>query len=173
MVLEIKIPKEPTLEALYAMYPIFEGYILSYIFVGIYWTNHHHLLHTVHHVTSGILWSNLALLFCLSLIPISTGWLGISNFQDLPVRIYGINLLACAISYSILQFFINKHYKHQTELATALQKQRRKGIISLIFYTIAILVSFIHIQISIIIFALIAILWLIPDENIEKALEDF
>ena len=106
MVLELKIPQEASLKALEELIPVFISYVMSFVFIGIYWGNHHHLVHTVQRVKSSILWANLQLLFFLSLIPFSTGWMGENHFAHLPVAAYGVNLLFCAIAYYILQRWI-------------------------------------------------------------------
>ncbi|HTF02550.1 MAG TPA: TMEM175 family protein [Bacteroidia bacterium] len=172
MVLELKIPHEATFAALSKLAPVFLSYLISFIFVAIYWGNHHHLLHTVHHVTSGIMWANMGLLFCLSLIPFSTGWMGENHFDNVPVAIYGVSLLLCAVSYYFLQMCIMKHYTHTTKLIIALQKQRKKGIVSLVGYIVSISCAFFLPIVSACVIVGIAIWWVIPDKNIEEALKD-
>lgn len=172
MVLELKVPHGVTCNDLLPLLPVFLSYILSFIYVGIYWGNHHHLLHTVHHVNSKIIWANLHLLFWLSLIPFTTAYMGENHFDNLPVTLYGVNLILCAIGYTILHRTIITHYKHSSKLSVALQKQGVKGNISLVCYAVAIAMSFFHPIVSAILFALVAVLWIIPDKNIEQALED-
>jgi uncharacterized membrane protein len=169
MVLELKIPHEATFSALAALLPTFVSYLLSFVFVGIYWGNHHHLLHTVHHVNSKIIWANMGLLFFLSLIPFSTGWMGENHFAGLPVAAYAVNLLLCAIAYYILGKVIMLHYTQTTRLTEALQKQEKKGIISLVIYLISILCAIYYPLISYLLFVLVAVIWVIPDKNIEEA----
>jgi len=172
MVLEIKIPHESTTAALLALWPVFISYLLSFVFIGIYWGNHHHLLHTVHHVNSNIIWSNMHLLFWLSLVPFTTGWMGENHFDELPVAIYAINLLLCGIAYYILQKTIMAHHTFTEKLAEAMKKQEKKGMASLVLYIISVVSAFYNPLISEIIFAIVAIMWVIPDRNIEKALRD-
>jgi uncharacterized membrane protein len=172
MVLELKIPHEATFAALGKLGPIALSYLMSFVFVGIYWGNHHHLLHTVHHVTSGIIWSNMGLLFSLSLIPFTTGWMGENHFDNVPVSVYGMNLLLCAIAFYFLQVSIMKHHTHTTKLIEALKKQEKKGIISLLLYVVSIVCAFWFPIISAAIFIGTAIWWVIPDKNIERALKD-
>ena len=172
MVLELKVPHEATLQALYELASTFLCYILSFIFVGIYWGNHHHLLHTVHHVNSGIIWANMGLLFSLSLIPFSTAWMGENHFDKIPVAAYAVNLLLCAISYTILQKTIMSHYSHSTKLIEALKKQEQKGLVSLTLYIIALATAFFYPIISTLLFVTVAVLWVVPDKNIEKAMKE-
>lgn len=172
MVLEIKVPHEATMSALLRLWPIFMSYLMSFVFLCIYWGNHHHLLHTVHQVNSNIIWSNMHLLFWLSLVPFTTGWMGENHFQELPVAFYAINLLLCAIAFYILQKTIMKHHIFPEKLAAAMKKQEKKGMVSLFLYIISIPSAFINPLISELIFAVVAIMWVIPDRNIERALRD-
>jgi uncharacterized membrane protein len=172
MVLELKIPKEASLKALAELLPVFISYIMSFVFVGIYWGNHHHLLHTVQHVNSRIIWTNMGLLFFLSLIPFSTGWMGENHFDHLPVAVYGLNLLLCAIAFYLLQHVIMSGQTHSSGLIEALKKQRKKGITSLIMYIVSIPCAFFYPLISALLFIASAIMWVIPDKNIEKALRE-
>jgi len=172
VVLEIKVPHESTPAALLRLWPVFMSYLLSFVFICIYWGNHHHLLHTVHHVNSNIIWSNMHLLFWLSLVPFTTGWMGENHFDELPVALYAINLLLCAISYYILQKTIMKHHPLSEKLTEAMKKQEKKGMVSLLLYIAAVGFAFIAPWISGIIFGITAIMWVIPDRNIEKALRD-
>jgi uncharacterized membrane protein len=172
MVLELKIPKEASLKALAELLPVFISYIMSFVFVGIYWGNHHHLLHTVHHVNSRIIWTNMGLLFFLSLIPFSTGWMGENHFDHLPVALYGVSLLLCAIAFYLLQHVIMSGQTHSSGLIEALKKQRKKGITSLVIYIVSIPCAFFYPLVSAILFIASAIMWVIPDKNIEKALRE-
>jgi uncharacterized membrane protein len=145
MVLELKVPHGDTIADLKPLALVFLSYILSFVFIGIYWGNHHHLLHTVHHVNSKIIWSNLHLLFWLSIIPFTTAWMGENHFTQLPVAVYAINLLCCAIAYYFLQQTIMLHYTHSTKLIEALKKQSKKGYLSLAMYILSIvLLSYFH-----------------------------
>lgn len=172
MVLELKIPHEPTLKALWSLAPVFTSYVLSFVYVGIYWGNHHHLLHTAHRVSSRLIWSNMALLFFLSLIPFTTGWMGENHFDKIPVATYAFNLLCCAIAFYLLQQTIQPDLKQSTKLTEALKKQEKKGILSLIIYLVSIPCALYYPFISALLFVLTAIMWVIPDKNIERALKD-
>lgn len=172
MVLELKVPHSAELKGLLPLVPIFLSYILSFVFVGIYWGNHHHLLHTVHHVNSKIIWANMHLLFWLSLIPFTTAYMGENHFAELPVALYGIDLLMCAVSYQILHRTIIAHYTHTTKLSEALNKQGKKGYVSLISYMLSIPLAFYVPLLSALLFVFVAVLWIIPDKNIENALKE-
>lgn len=172
MVLELKIPHGSSINELTELTPVFISYIMSFVFIGIYWGNHHHLMHTAQHVNSKIIWTNLELLFFLSLIPFSTGWMGENHFDKLPVAVYAVNLLLCAIAYYNLHTVIMSGFKHSTKLIEALQEQKKKGIISLFIYLVSIPCAFFNPIISAILFVVVSILWVIPDKNIEKALEE-
>lgn len=170
MVLEIKVPHDYSVQALLKLWPVFMSYVLSFIYLGIYWGNHHHLFHTIIRVNSRIIWSNLHLLFWLSLIPSTTGWMGENHFENLPVALYAVNLMLCAVAYFILQKSIIAHHTYPENLAVAMKKQEKKGMLSLVMYIAAIPLAFVHAGISELIFIAVAILWVIPDKNIEKAL---
>jgi uncharacterized membrane protein len=172
MVLELKIPHTTDLHALKELLPTFSSYLMSFIFIGIYWANHHHLVHTVHHVNSKIIWSNLNLLFWLSLIPFTTGWMGENSFAELTVAVYGASLLLCGIAFYILQKSISSHYTQKTNLTQALAKQDKKGITSLILYSISIPMAFYIPAISAMLFIAVSVMWVIPDKDIEKALNE-
>ena len=172
MVLELKIPHEVSFQVLIDMIPVATCYLLSFIFIGIYWGNHHHLLHTVRCVNSKIIWANMGLLFFLSLIPFSTGWMGENHFQEITVLIYSINLLFCGIAFTILQAVIMAHHTQSSKMIRALTKQGYKGVLSLVFYTLAIASALFYPIISGIFIVFTSIMWLIPDKNIEAALEE-
>jgi uncharacterized membrane protein len=172
MVLELKVPAGHTFHDLLPLVPVFFSYILSFIYVGIYWGNHHHLLHVVKKVSSGIIWANMNLLFWLSLIPFATSWMGQNNFSSESIAVYAVLLNVCGFSYYILQRIIMNCNTLSSSMQIAMQKQSRKGIISLIAYSTATLSSFFLPIISEVIFVLVAIMWLIPDKNIEHALND-
>lgn len=167
MVLEFKIPKTASFLALKPLLPIFLSYILSFIYVGIYWNNHHHMMHTVKKVNGKILWANLHLLFWLSLIPFATAWIGEHHFAPFPMLVYGFVLLFCAIAYTILQLQIIKKHGDDSELSKAIGKDY-KGKASLILYVIAILSTYYHEAFSAVIYSLVALMWLVPDKRIEK-----
>lgn len=169
MVLELKIPHTTNWEEVKHLIPIFLSYVLSFIFLGIYWGNHHHLIHTIKTVNSNILWANLHLLFWLSLIPFATAWMGESNFERSTVIIYAIIVDLCGVAYSILLNIITKRETNNESLHRVLQLQTKKGIRSLILYTSAIPLAFVHPVLSCIIFVIVSMMWIIPDRNIEKA----
>jgi uncharacterized membrane protein len=172
MVLELKVPDSAAIEDLKPLLPVFMSYIMSFIFIGIYWGNHHHLLHTVHHVNSKIIWANLHLLFWLSLIPFATAWMGENHFDNHPVAVYALLMLLCSIAYYILHQTIMSHQMHSTALIEALKKQKTKGMISSVLYTISVPVAFYYPAISALLIVTVAVLWIIPDQNIEKALKE-
>lgn len=169
MVLELKTPEEASFKSLLELFPVFISYVLSFIYVGIYWNNHHHMMHTVKKVTGGILWANLHLLFWLSLVPFATAWIGEHHFAAFPMLFYGFILLMCGVAYSILQNIIIKAHGQDSLLSKAVGKDF-KGKISVILYIIAIFSTYYHEMISGIIYILVALMWLIPDKRIEKIL---
>ena len=169
MVLELHIPHEPTLEALGALLPVFLSYILSFVFVGIYWNNHHHLLHACHSVSGRILWSNLFLLFWLSLIPFVTGWMGETGFATWPMVLYGVVMWMCGFAYFILARALIAQEGPDSELARAVGRDR-KGIASVVLYTAAIILAFVNPWIAFALYVFVAVLWFIPDRRIESVL---
>jgi uncharacterized membrane protein len=172
MVLELKTPHGVTWEAIRPIIPVLISYVLSFIIIGTYWGNHHHLLHTVTHVTSGIIWANLHLLFWLSLIPFATAWMGESSFDGIHVAVYGGLQCLCGIAYYILLRIVAVNNPGNEELMEALRKQSGKGLISLLIYGIAIPVALIQPIVAAGLFALVSIIWFIPDRNIEKAMKN-
>lgn len=171
MVLEIKVPNGQDLSALYPLIPVFFSYVLSFIYLGIYWNNHHHMMHTVKHVRGDVLWANLHLLFWLSLIPFTTGWMGENSFSQSSMFLYGVVLLMAAIAYFILQARIIKSHGKDSVLAKAIGKDL-KGKISPVLYVIGILSSFISQWIAGFLYVLVALIWLIPDKRIERILDE-
>ena len=171
MVLELKVPHGADWAALRAIAPNFVSYVLSFIYLAIYWNNHHHLIHTVTRVDGLILWANSHLLFWLSLIPAATRWMGENFLAPLPAAVYGAALLMPAIAYYLLQMAIVRKQGTQSMLAHALGSDI-KGKISPVLYSAGIALAFIDPAISIAIYALVAIMWLIPDRRIEKALRE-
>lgn len=171
MVLELKVPHGGNFEDLTSLFPVFISYILSFVYLAIYWNNHHHMMQTVKHVTGKILWANMHLLFWLSLIPFVTGWMGENHFTSASVFLYGIILLCAAIAYFILQSLIIKDHGKDSILAKALGKDL-KGKSSPVFYILGIIASFFNVWISGALFVLVAVIWLIPDSRIEKALKN-
>lgn len=170
MVLEIKVPHGATLADLKPLIPVFFSYVLSFIYLGIYWNNHHHMMHTVKHVTGDILWANLHLLFWLSLVPFTTGWMGENNFSADSMFLYGVILLMAAIAYFILQGRIIKSHGKDSILAKAIGKDI-KGKMSPVLYILGILSSFFNPWIAGFFYVLVALIWLIPDKRIEKILD--
>jgi len=169
MVLELKVPHGADWSALSELWPIFLSYVLSFVYLGIYWNNHHHLIHTVQKVDGTILWANLHLLFWLSLVPFSTGWMGENHFAELPVGIYGLNLLAAGFAYLILERVIVASHGPQSTLARAVGYDHKVWI-SLIAYALAILASHLSPWISCTAYAAVALMWLIPDRRISRIL---
>ncbi len=169
MVLELKVPHEADLAALRPLVPVFLSYVLSFIYLGVYWNNHHHLLQAARSVNGKVLWANLHLLFWLSLIPFVTGWTGENHFAPLPVALYGTVLLFSAIAYFILSRVLISYHGKDSTLAIALGRDR-KGRVSVVIYAVAILLSFVNSWAAFMLYALVAILWLIPDQRIEKVL---
>lgn len=171
MVLEFKVPEEASYHALTPLIPKFLGYVLSFIYVGIYWNNHHHMIHTVKQVNGKILWANLHLLFWLSLIPFTTAWVGESHFSSTPMMLYGIVLLMNGVAYFILQSFILKQQGENSILKRAIGKDF-KGKSSPILYTTAILFANYYPIISGVIYILVALMWLVPDSRIEHIINN-
>ena len=167
MVLELKVPHDPGAEALAALWPVFLSYILSFVIVGIYWNNHHHMLHSVKHVNGMVLWSNLHLLFWLSLMPFATGWMGENHFAPLPVALYGGVLLMAAIAYYLLVLALVARHGRDSEFAARLGSDW-KGKIPLAVYSAGIGLAFVNPWISLALYAAIAALWFIPDRRFER-----
>jgi uncharacterized membrane protein len=170
MVLELKVPHGVQLAALRPILPVFLSYVLSFIYVGIYWNNHHHLFHTVKQVNGSILWANLHLLFWLSLFPFTTGWMGENHLAPTPAAVYGCVLLMAAIAYYILQRAIIARQGRESLLASALGWDW-KGKVSPVLYLSAIPLAFVSPWIASGLYALVALLWFIPDRRIERVLE--
>ena len=169
MVLELKIPHSADWPALRAIIPTFLSYLLSFVFVGLYWNNHHHMLHAAQTVSGGVLWANLHLLFWLSLIPFVTGWMGENHFAPAPTSLYGMVLFMAAIAYWLLQRAILRVHGNESVLARAVGNDL-KGRLSPLFYLAAIPLAFLSPWISEALYALVALIWLIPDRRIERAL---
>jgi len=171
MVLELKVPHNASIDALVPIMPVFISYVLSFIYIGIYWNNHHHMLHTVKSVNGKILWANLHLLFWLSMIPFVTAWMGENDFQMWPVVLYGIVLFMNAIAYTILTLSLVSHHGKDSLLAQALGRDW-KGKLSVVIYATAIGLSFVNAWFGIALYTVVAIIWLIPDTRIEKVLRE-
>ena len=171
MVLELKVPHGANLGALGPLLPVFLSYVLSFIFIGIYWSNHHHLLHAVRHVDGRILWANLHLLFWLSLIPFVTGWMGENHFAAWPVALYGTVLLSAAIAYFILTRVLVSYHGRDSALAKAVGKDF-KGKVSVVCYAVAIPLAFVNSWLACGLYVLVVVMWLIPDRRIERELTE-
>jgi uncharacterized membrane protein len=171
MVLELKVPHGADWATLRGVAPNFVAYVLSFVYLAIYWNNHHHLLHTVTRVDGLILWANSHLLFWLSLVPAATGWMGENFLAPLPTAVYGISLLTPAIAYNLLQRTIVHQQGEHSVLASALGRDV-KGKISPLLYAAAVALAFVDAWLSIAIYALVAVMWLIPDRRIEKVLRE-
>ena len=169
MVLEIKVPEGSQISDLKPLFPIFVSYLLSFIYLAIYWNNHHHMMQTVSKISGDILWANMHLLFWLSLIPFTTGWVGENNFNPIPMALYGFVLLMAAVAYFILQYRIIYIQGPNSILAKAVGKDK-KGKSSLVLYALAITLCWINHWVSGIIYIFVALIWLIPDRRIEQVL---
>jgi uncharacterized membrane protein len=167
MVLELRPPHDASLTSLRPLLPVFLSYAMSFLFIGIYWSNHHHLLQAVEHVNGGVLWANLHLLFWLSLTPFVTAWIGETRFASWPVALYGMVLLLSAISYSILVLALLSIHSPESVLATAIGRDF-KGKISMVIYLVAIPLAFVRPWLAYAIYMLVAVMWLVPDRRIEK-----
>lgn len=167
MVLEIKVPHGAEWSELVHLIPTLVSYILSFIYIGIYWNNHHHMVHTIRHIGPGIMWTNLNLLFWLSLVPFATAWMGENHFAGAPVAVYAIVLIMCGISYDIMRRFIIYCHPHDPEVRTLLSRQQTKTIASTTCYALAIGFSLVYPYVSLFLFFLVATFWFIPDQNIQ------
>ena len=171
MVLELKIPHGADWESLRPVAPVFLTYVLSFIYLGIYWNNHHHMLYATDQINGKILWANMHLLFWLSLVPFTTGWMGENHFAPLPTAVYGVVLLAAAIAYYILQKLIIAQQGPNSKLKAALGRDI-KGKISPVVYIVAIALAFVNQWISDALYVLVAFMWLVPDKRIESKLSE-
>jgi len=169
MVLELKVPHGTELPTLKPLLPVFLSYVLSFIYLAIYWNNHHHLMHTCHKITARMMWANMHLLFWLSLIPFTTGWMGENHFAETPTALYGFVLLMAALAYYVLEQAIIASQGRDSVLARAVGRDWR-GIVSPVLYVIAILVAYSSHWGSKAIYVAVALMWLVPDQRIEKAL---
>ena len=169
MVLELKVPHGASFDDLLALVPVFISYVLSFIYVGIYWNNHHHLFQVVHEISGAVLWANLHLLFWLSLIPFASGWMGENHFATAPVAIYGAILFMCAISYTILVHMLTRHQQDNPALAEAIGSDR-KGWLSLALYLLGIGMAFVHPWLGFGVYFAVAAIWFLPDRRIENRL---
>ncbi len=172
MVLELKVPERgATLASLKPVLPVFLSYVLSFIYVGIYWNNHHHMLHSVKHINGKVLWCNLLLLFWLSLIPFTTAWMGEYHSEPYPMALYGFVLLMAAASYVLLQAAMIQVEGKSATLAQSVGKDF-KGKLSMVMYLLGIGLAFVHTGLSILCYVSVAAMWIIPDQRIEKNLKE-
>ncbi|MDR3100585.1 MAG: TMEM175 family protein [Paraburkholderia sp.] len=168
MVLELKVPHGEDLAALIPAWPTVLSYILSFMYVGIYWNNHHHMLHASSSVNGTVLWANLHLLFWLSLLPFTTGWMGENHFGRWPTMLYGLNLLLCALAYVVLQGTLVRHHGAQSSLARALEHDA-KGKASVVGYVLGMVLAALGWpHIGALFFVAVALLWLVPDRRMER-----
>jgi len=167
MVLELKVPHGAALPDLLPVLPVFLSYLVSFVYVGIYWNNHHHLLHTAQRITGGVLWANLHLLFWLSLVPFVTGWAGENHFAAAPTALYGVVLFMCGIGYWVLAQAIMRADGAQSVLRKAVGKDP-KAVASLVAYTLAVGVAYFQPWIAVALYVGVALMWLIPDRRIER-----
>jgi uncharacterized membrane protein len=170
MVLELRAPHDAKLEAIYELKHSFLSYVMSFIYIGIYWNNHHHLFQAAHRVNGAVLWANLHLLFWLSLVPFATSWMGSSEFQATPVAAYGAVLLMAGVAYFILAHRLIPLHGEESHLARALGRDI-KGKLSVAIYAVAIPLSFVQPYLAIALYVVVAVIWLVPDRRIETVLE--
>jgi uncharacterized membrane protein len=171
MVLEMKVPHDDTMEELLKIGPVFMSYVLSFIYIGIYWNNHHHLMHATQKISGGAMWANNHLLFWLSLMPFASGWMGENHFTKWPVIVYGVVLIMNSIAYYILVRCLLKANGKDSTLAKALGSDL-KGKVSTVIYAVGIAIAFINTWVSLALYMIVAIMWLVPDSRIEKKLEE-
>jgi len=167
MVLEMKSPHGDTLETLKPVLPVFISYVLSFVYLAIYWNNHHHMLQAAHKISGTVLWANTHLLFWLSLIPFVTGWMGENNFTTIPVALYGVILLMAGIAYYLLAHCLTSLHGKDSEFTNALGSDR-KGKVSVIMYVIGIALCFLQPLLGFTVYSLVAVMWFIPDRRFEK-----
>ncbi len=173
MILELKVPSGTGKDYLLPLIPKMISYVLSFVYIAIYWGNHHHLLHTAKKINGTIMWANIHLLFWLSLVPFATGWMGETSFERTTVAAYGGLLIVCGISYSLLNSAIRRTYKEETPLTKALSRSRAKELVSTVLYALSIpMALFVHPWVSAALYLAVAILWVIPSKAIERALQE-
>ena len=171
MVLEMKVPHGTGLAALAPLWPVFLSYVLSFVYIGIYWNNHHHMLQLTESINGVVLWANLHLLFWLSLVPFTTGWMGENHFERGTVILYGVNLLLCAVAYTLLQTCLIRHQGHDSALAQAVTGDV-KGKASTVLYVLGIVAAWLlPVWIGMALFVIVALIWLVPDRRIEKRIK--
>ena len=170
MVLELKVPHHDGIISLKPIIPVFLSYVLSFVYIGIYWNNHHHMFHAASHVNGTILWANIHLLFWLSLVPFVTGWMGENHFTTIPVALYGFVLFMAGMAYYLLAHCLASLHGKESTLSVALGKDW-KGILSVIIYAVGIAICFFNSWISLALYTVVAAIWFIPDKRIEKRLD--
>ncbi|MGE0448192.1 MAG: TMEM175 family protein [Vicinamibacterales bacterium] len=170
MVLEMKVPHEATVQALQPLWGVFLSYVLSFVYLGIYWNNHHHMLHTMQRVTGGVLWANLHLLFWLSLVPFVTGWMGENHFAPVPTALYGVVLLMAAVAYHVLERLIIASQGADSVLRKAVGRDWKANL-SPFIYLAGIGLALVTPRLAGLLYTLVAVLWLVPDRRIERALD--
>ena len=171
MVLEMKVPHDDTIEELLKIGPVFMSYVLSFVYIGIYWNNHHHLMHATQKISGGAMWANNHLLFWLSLMPFASGWMGENHFTKWPVIVYGVVLIMNSIAYYILVRCLVKANGKDSTLAKALGSDL-KGKASTVIYAVGIIIAFFNTWISLALYTVVAVMWLVPDSRIEKKLTE-
>ncbi|GLQ45777.1 hypothetical protein GCM10007862_08280 [Dyella lipolytica] len=171
MVLELKVPHGDSWDVLLPQWPVFLSYVMSFIYVGIYWNNHHHLLHASERVSGGVLWANLHLLFWLSLMPVATGWIGENHFAQLPVALYGVVLLMCALAWQPLQHSLISANGGKSSLLAQAIGSDWKGKVAATMYLVGILLAFVAPWVSCLLYATVAAIWFIPDRRIESRIK--
>lgn len=167
MVLELKVPHGESFDALRPLIPVLLAYLLSFIYIGIYWNNHHHMLYAARTVNGGVLWANLHLLFWLSLVPFATAWMGENHFEAEPVALYGVVLFMAGVAYFILSRALISHHGEASPLARAVGRDA-KGLASIAIYAIAIALTAVNSDLSLVLYVVVAMLWFIPDRRIER-----
>lgn len=167
MVLELKVPHEASIEALTHLLPVFLAYVLSFLNVGIYWNNHHHMFHSVKHVGGWVLWANLHLLFWLSLMPFATGFMEESGFQPMPVALYAFDLMMCAVAYTLLVYALIAEHGNDSDFARALGSDL-KGKLSLASYIVSIPMAYVNVWISLVLILGVALTWIVPDRRFSR-----
>jgi len=170
MVLELKVPHEASLGALLPVMPVFFSYVLSFLYIAIYWNNHHHFFHLVHRVDGALLWANMHLLFWLSLVPFTTGWMGENDFAPVPTAVYGVTLLMPALAWRVMQWVIIRAQGRESTFAQALGRDL-KGKISPVLYLAGVVMAFVDPRIAGALYLLVALMWLIPDRRIERIVQ--
>lgn len=167
MVLELKVPHDPGIGGLMKLWPVFLSYVLSFVYVGIYWNNHHHLFQIARHINGSVLWANMHLLFWLSLVPFATGWMGENHFADAPVALYGVVMFMAGLAYYFLARALVTLHGPDSEIAHALGRDR-KGKLSLVIYAASVAVAFIWPYAAAAAYWIVAMIWFVPDRRIEK-----